>query len=415
VQTKIIGIYDMFKKVIILGNGYSAQLAAIALHPIIKDITIVSPKKDLAANPIDLRGQSAHSHIFLPRLQREFLNIDPEILQELSELGHKFVPGSNRLKQNVPMGCNRLFLTRWQFDLAINTIFNKRVNASYVKDKIVNMDKIDATQTLLAMDSGRLIKVDNTTLIIDGMGTNSPCILPFMKECKDVIEEKGNVVYLTQFFQLSSSSDISSLPDPIFDCAHNFGNAYIMLYPANDLWFTVTIAINDANKPLIKKLRNSDSFYNYCKESPHIKKWLKKSKMIGPNRIYINPKNRWNVPIFQNGIAPPNYIAIGDALTSMLPTLGANCSFTATHVRILRDLILSQKGLDQTIFAKQVKKEQFAFFQNALESKIQNGEFISYAQAPQNRLLKRLKKLIRKTIGLDIKRIKKHLIDTSSL
>ena len=78
-------------------------------------------------------------------------------------------------------------------------------------------------------------------------------------------------------------------------------------------------------------------------------------------------------------------------------------------------MILSPKGLDQTIFAKQVKKEQFTFFQNALESKIQNGEFISYAQAPQNRLLKRLKKLIRKTIGLDIKRIKKHLIDTSSL
>ena len=84
-------------------------------------------------------------------------------------------------------------------------------------------------------------------------------------------------------------------------------------------------------------------------------------------------------------------------------------------LRILRDLILSPKGLDQTIFAKQVKKEQFTFIQNAVESKIQNEEFIAYAQAPQNRLLKRLKKLIRKTIGLDIKRIKKHLIDTSSL
>jgi len=49
VQKKI-GIYDMFKKVIILSNGYSAQLAGIALHPIIVDVTIVSPKKDLALN-----------------------------------------------------------------------------------------------------------------------------------------------------------------------------------------------------------------------------------------------------------------------------------------------------------------------------------------------------------------------------
>ena len=40
----------MIKKIIILGNGYSAQLAGIALHPIIKDVTIVSPKKDFALN-----------------------------------------------------------------------------------------------------------------------------------------------------------------------------------------------------------------------------------------------------------------------------------------------------------------------------------------------------------------------------
>ena len=84
-------------------------------------------------------------------------------------------------------------------------------------------------------------------------------------------------------------------------------------------------------------------------------------------------------------------------------------------VRIIRDLFESGTGRVQDDFAQRVRAEQFAFFERALAEPPATEEVISYADAPNNVLFKRLKRHLRRLFGKDRKRIIKQLSETSSL
>ncbi len=99
----------------------------------------------------------------------------------------------------------------------------------------------------------------------------------------------------------------------------------------------------------------------------------------------------------------------------MLPTLGANCSFAATHVRIIRDLLAGNDPQLQGAFSKAVHAEQFEFFQKALVGKMASDRIIPYEASPQNRPVKRFKRRLRRLLGRDRARIIKQLSASSSL
>jgi hypothetical protein len=405
-----------FDRLVILGNGYSAQLAGMALAPLLGDTTIIGPAADLATGPHDVSGQYAHSHIFLPRMERELRAIDTTILEDLAALGHSFVPGSYRLDVDAPMECRRLFATRWQFNAAIDTLFQQRVQSTKIADTVTSMQCTNAVVTLLTMASRKNIEISASTLVIDAMGSQSPLMTSLIKTCQNVINDAGNIAYITQFFRLRRSEVTPNLPDPLIDCPHNFGNANIMLYPGAEGWFSISISVSTQHKYLMKKLRDGPRFLEFCRQSTNVASWLDGADPIGPNRIYINPRNRWNVPIFTQETTPRNYLAVGDALTSMLPTLGANCSFAATHVRIVRDLLdTTEPRALHSYFAYAVHQEQFAFFQDAQSRPPDAEAFVPYSQARSNRRSKRLKRGLSRLLGLDRTRIARHLIGSSSL
>ena len=404
-----------FDRLVILGNGYSAQLSALALSSLLSDTTVVGPDTVLATGPEELTGQYAHSHIFLPRMERELHNIDPRILESLAALGHEFVPGSYRLSAGAPIECRRMFATRWQFNMAIDSMFRQRVTSTQVADMVRDMRVDQGRISGLVLASGQHFKVSPSTLVVDAMGTMSPLMKQLAKDCPDTINEPGGIAYITQFFRLMDPSQTLCLPDPLIDCPHDFGNANIMLYPAAEGWFSVSLAINVQHKTLMKQMRDPAQFLAFCKQSPNVAAWLNSAAAVGGNRIYINPRNQWNIPVFTHARPPQNYIAVGDALTTMLPTLGANCSFVATHVRILRDLVAMPTPDLHKAFAQSVHDEQFAFFQKAQIQGVHTGTFVPYAQSPQNRLSKRIKRRLRRIFGFDRARIQRHLLASSSL
>lgn len=404
-----------FDRLVVLGNGYSAHLAALALSPLLPDVMVIGPDTALATGPEDLTGQYAHSHIFLPRMERELRDIDPHILEALAALGHDFVPGSYRLKADAPMACRRLFATRWQFNQAMDTVFRQRVRHTHVPDMVRDMHCTKGHIMQLSLGSGQNFSLTASTLVVDAMGNGSVLMRPLMKACPEVIDAPGGIAYITQFFRLKNPDGAGKLPDPLIECPHNFGNAYLMLYPAAEGWFSVSLAVNTTHKALMKDLRGDARFLAFCRQSPPVAAWLDMADAVGPNRIYINPRNTWRVPVFAKGHAPQNYLSVGDALTSMLPTLGANCSFAATHIRILRDLIADQVTDLHADFAQKIYHEQFAFFQDALTPRVHAGAFVPYAQSRQNRPAKRLKRHLRRFLGLDRARIERQLIGSSSL
>jgi hypothetical protein len=405
-----------FENILILGNGYSAHLAAIALAPVLPITAMVAPKKGEArvGPPEGLVGQHAHSHIFLPRLERELHHIDPDLLPRMAEHGFRFVPGSYRLGDDAPPRCRRLFATRWQFDHLIETLYQERALSPHVDGLISGIETQAGGISAVLLSSGEQISVPRSTLVVDAAGTRSPVMKELAATSDEIIDQPGNVVYITQFFRLREP-EAQSLPDPLIDCPHDFGAVAAMLYPGVDGWFSVSLAIDAQQKALIRELRDRDALASFCRHSPYLAVWIDNARAEGPNRIYINPRNTWNVGVFESGTAPVNYLAVGDALTTMLPTLGANCSFAATHVRIIRDLLVKGEPGIQQAFSQAVKDEQFMFFEKALKTRPQVDKIIPYTQSPQRRPVKRLKRSLRRLLGLDRRRIVKQLSDSSSL
>lgn len=405
-----------FDEVVILGNGYSAQLSAIALEPIIKHKRLIGPvvANPSPSGPEELTGQHAHSHVFLPRLEAELRRIDPGILDGLGHKGLCFRPGSRRLSESAPLESRRLFATRWQFDDAIYGIYQDKVRAEDVHGSVETAIIDQGAIRSIALANGTVIQTNDTTLILDAMGAGSPVMGALISGCDSVQDHSSNIVYITQFFRLREGSE-EDLPDPLVDCPHDFGVAHLMLYPALDDWFSVTAAVATEHKDLVQKLRDQEQFILFCKDHPHVASWLQKAEPVGRCRLFINPRNRWNTSVFEGGYAPKNYLAVGDALTSMIPTLGANCSFAATHIRIMRDLVQTPPMQLQQKFSEEVHKEQFRFFQSAVKTVRPARAYVSYKDAPQNRLSKRVKRRLRRILGLDRARILRSLAASSSL
>ncbi len=406
-----------FSDLVILGNGYSAHLAAIALDPVLPVMSMIAPtSRNVEAETLEgLVGQHAHSHIFLPRLEQELNRIDPKLLPAMASHGYRFTPGSYRLDENAPAGCRRMFATRWQFDEVIETIFRQRVQTRHVTASVSGIKTEGDRITAVSLTEGELIAVSPTTLVLDAMGTRSPIMtaLPGRDEC--AIDQPGNVVYITQFFRRLNVQE-QRLPDPLIECPHDFGAAAVMLYPGAKGWFSISLAIHAGQKALIREARDSEAFLSFCRQSPNLAAWVDDAKPVGANKIYINPRNTWNVGLLEAGRdAPANYLAVGDALTTMLPTLGANCSFAATHVRIIRDLLANGSPQLQHAFAKAVSAEQFGFFKKALAGKQSGDRIIPYTEARQNRPVKKFKRRLRRLLGRDRPRIIRQLLDSSSL
>jgi len=208
--------------------------------------------------------------------------------------------------------------------------------------------------------------------------------------CESIVNEPGHVVYITQFFRRTDGQK-QRLPDPLVDCPHDFGAVAVMLYPAADGWFSISMAIDASQKEWVLKLRQPAEFFDLCRQNPHVAKWMDAAEPVGTNRIYINPRNTWNVDVFKQSVAPANYIAVGDSLTTMLPTLGANCSFAATHIRLVRDLVVEAAPHIHSSFSQAVYDEQFGFFQKAISGKQAGISFTPFKASRRNRWDKKVK------------------------
>ncbi len=277
-----------FDDVLILGNGYSAQLAAIALDPVLPIRAMVAPLKRTVESETlaGLVGQHAHSHIFLPRLQRELHRINADLLPAMAVHGYRFVPGSYRLRDNATIECRPMFATRWQFDDVVETLFQQRVQTRHVAASVCGIETEAGRISAVLLSSGGVIVASPSTLVLDANGTKSPIMTTLSAKDDSVIDQPGNVVYITQFFRRLDMST-RSLPDPLIDCPHDFGVAAVMLYPGAMGWFSISLAIDAQQKALIREMRDCEAFLSFCRQSPHVAEWINGAEAVGRNKIYI--------------------------------------------------------------------------------------------------------------------------------
>ena len=416
---------QLFKSVVILGDGFAAKIAVLALTEHCPVSVIMPPGSSLATgadSPVNARGHSAHSHVFLPRLECELAKVSPYLLDCLHAEGLPFRKGSKYLFGMVPIGARRMFATRWQVDNVLNREFRRCHAVNTLLGKVQSVvispsatpDRQTARVATIALHGGQHFDVPEDTLVLDAMGTNSPVMSQLQTGNHGRIDEPTELAYLTLFSRLKTDCE-QQLPDALTECMADFGGAFVTLYPGGHRWFSLTIGTNVRNVELIRAVRDKDMFVELCSKKPEIRAWINASESDGEVRIYHNPRNRWNLGMFEDGSIPSNYSAIGDALVTTCPSLGAGCSFVATHVRATIENIHKPVERFHAGFAKDIRSEQFAFFLGSREkpppSACRPHELDTKAESKPRLLARRL----RRVIGLERQRTIRRLSQSSTL
>lgn len=405
-----------FSRAVILGDSLTAKLAALVLAARMPIEAMVGPALDtpVLADPENLVGKAAHSHIFMPRFGDELHRAAPAVWDALVKEGLTYSPGSTRLQKGDVPGATRLFSTRWQLDEAIDRVFRAQIktttHARTVTGSISVSDSRGAALEAVVLSDGSKLIIEPGTLVVDAMGADTPICQAFLAKQSDHIDHVGHVSYVTQFFQLTDA-DSSKLPDPLTECSQGFGESHVMLYPGIGRWFSISTAIGNDNKALLTRLRDQKAFLEYCQQSVAVAAWIGAATPMGTPKLFLKPRNRWRVAAFSNGAMPENYVAVGDALATTLPTLGAGCSFAAMHLRVLAETVSLGGGAFHVPFARAIRSEQFPFFLQSMAPDMPAHGFV----APRQSRSKRMRVAIRRLLGVDRIRIRKDLVRTSSL
>jgi hypothetical protein len=351
------------RRAIVLGTSLSGKIASMVLADRLDVTRVIGPRPiHLGSNPEALSGKHAHSHAFLPRFIKEIDDIAPFLSKAFEERGLRRTPASRAFRWRAPLHGTRLRAMRWQVEDVATSEFNKRLSQRVWPAEVVGA-VIDGRLTALSMQDGQSLDIDDDTLVVDAMGANSPLMKQISRQpgAPSVEDEPSNIGYVTQLFRLRSAFGSLLLPDPVADCSKHLGRAFVTLYAGAEGWFSVTLAWDIRNRNTSALLRDTSSVIEFASRSPGVARWIAAAMPIGPSRRYMNPRNRWSLPILASNSCPDNYIAVGDALTTTAPTLGAGCSWLASHVRILSESLETGDGWRDR-FLETVAAEQRAFF-----------------------------------------------------
>jgi hypothetical protein len=252
---------------------------------------------------------------------------------------------------------------RWQVEDVITRHFQRSLS-DRLQDGRVDDARIDTHLSGLKLQDGTVLEVEPDTLVVDAMGAAS-CLMKLISGrpgAPPVEELPSHIGYVTQIFRLRSTRGSLLLPDPTADCSFHLGRAFVTLYAGAGGWFSVTLAWDMRHRSTTDLLRDTASVTDFASRSPGVARWISSAEPVGAARRYMNPRNRWSVPVIASEQCPANYVAIGDALTTTAPTLGAGCSWLASHVRILSEALAAGTGWRQQ-FAEKVTEEQRGFFE----------------------------------------------------
>lgn len=377
------------RRAFVVGDGFAGKLAAIRLARTHDVVLLAHPRARHGASPLDEKpvGKPAHSHVFLPRILVELEALAPEVLSVLARHGLSFTPGARGLRRNLATPAKRLFAMRWQVDAALNECIDKHFAGEVRPFVVGGIELADtggkpAITSLLPLGDGTSISVAPDDIIVDATGAQKTMMDDIIADSGLLIRRNSFMSYMSQFFRLNDGAVPDELPEPLFACSVNFGRVYITLYPGGDGWFSLTVAHDMRNRETRAQTRTTEDVLSFARESEGLSAWVNQATPVGRPTTYLNPLNSWTVNMFTKQKAPTNYFAVGDALVTTNPALGAGCSFAATHVRVLADLLdqnISNPQERMQAFGQAITEEQFWFFRAALRAQPPDAP----RQAPQ--------------------------------
>jgi hypothetical protein len=328
---------------------------------------VVGPAPSLLGpDPVDLTGKPAHSHAFLPRFIRDVETVVPELSQAFERKGLRRVAASRAFRNPAPLEATRLQAMRWQVEDVVTKTFNQSLGDRLVSGTVASA-RIDGHLAELTLQDGRILSLDPDTLVVDATGARSPLmkLIAGLPGAPAVEDEPSHIGYVTQLFRLERPGASARLPDTVLDCAEHLGPAFVTLYEGADGWFSVTLAWDMRYRATTDRLHDTASVVALAGQSDGVARWIAAARTAGPARRYLNPRNRWSPPLLAWEGCPANYVSIGDALVTTAPTLGAGCSWLASHVRLLAGSLEAGSGWRAHLLDA-ITAEQRGFFDHSV-------------------------------------------------
>lgn len=354
----------MSERVLVIGAGIGGLCVALALAPTGRDIVILErdpppPGKDpdQAFEEWNRRGVGhlRHSHAFLARLRTIIRKEHPDLLAELRHAGCQEL-GFDRMLTDLhkaryvadPGDKDFVVLTsrRTTLELTIRRYVerfpNVRIDSETFVRKLLIQSELDTVRVVgvSVTDAGGTRDIVGD-LVIDAGGRASSGVEQLVEAGSQITEESetAGILYFTRHFRLHDG--VTEPPRTKAPATGDLGFLKFGVFPADNGWFSVTLAVPEIEMELRKAVIDPATFDAVCRTIPGLVPWLSvsegASKVFGMGDLHM----RWRK--FANADTPfvLGYFPLGDNLVRTNPLYGRGCSFAAVEAYLLRDTLVS--------------------------------------------------------------------------
>ncbi len=358
------------ENILIIGAGFAGLNAALALNAPGRTLTLIErdpPPPDASADTVfdtwERRGVGhlRHSHAFLARLYLLLRDKYPDLLSELREAGcrelhfedgvpktlsatYKAAPGDEDLTILTSRRTTLEFIMRGYVEKLPGVQFISRARAKGLLHERTPDGTLNITGVIIERENrSEDLKAD---LVVDAGGKNSLGFDWLKAQDVNVRTETqdAGIVYFTRHYRLKPGQkepERGKVPG-----AADLGYIKYGIFPGDNGWFSVTLAVPEIEKELRPKIVHPEVFDTICRALPAVAPWIEETRVDPASRVFGmgNLKSQWRHLVEDAKPAVLNFYPLGDTLIRSNPLYGRGCSFAAVEAHALADALVSEQG-----------------------------------------------------------------------
>ncbi len=370
------------QSILIIGAGMAGLFCALTLSDQSREITLLErdpppPEGDPEAvfETWNRRGvgQMRQSHAFLARLRSSIASAHPALLEALRAAGCREMEFQRALTDRqrrhyrpqpidpelVALSCRRTtletVLRRYVSDLPGVTIRSGCFVEGLILEQTDQRPKILGARTA----DGENHLAD---LVVDTGGRLTPGLEGLIAEGCSIPDETADagVLYYTRHFKLRDG-----LMEPAKSRGVVTGDLGFMKYcvfPADNGWFSITIAIAEIEDELRVAVVDPSRFDAICSLMPPLDPWLSCSDGVGRVLAMGNLQSRWRDLAPEGMPLVDGYVALGDALIRANPLYGRGCTFAMIQAEALAEAMTEHPSAPLAAFQTRVHQALRPYF-----------------------------------------------------
>ena len=353
----------MAQSILILGAGMAGLCSALALSGKGHTITLIEkdpppPEGGADAAFADWKhagvGHLRHSHAFLARLRTLIKASHPALLDALAAAGCREL----KLADGLPEPMRAVYRPApGDEDLAVLT--SRRTTLELVMRRYVEgLAGVEIRSGLFVKEvliegaggarrvAGVRIDSDPATelradVTIDAGGrlSNVPEQLRAAGAVIDEESEACGILYYTRHYRLRDGQ--GEPPRGRTSGTGDLGYIKYGLFPADNGWFSVTLAVPEVEAYLRQKVVSPEIFDAICAQMPGLAIWIDPARSEPMSRVYGmgDLVGHWRRFVTATGPAALDYFPIGDVMIRTNPLYGRGCSFAAISAFVLAGVL----------------------------------------------------------------------------